>query len=321
MTERTVKLEEALRWAKAHWTASDGPLADSAWKTVPSASSLGPSPVDVTYADIDADEARRLHSPGSAPVVLRGAAVNWKATNTWTLEWFAANYGDHEVPTDDCNPDGSTVVRDLRDCIELTRQGAGGYARFSPLLITNPELTTHLDPVQMAEMCGAPIRQLLFQLFLGGAGTRTETHCAIGNNVFVQAYGEKIWRFVAPQFGGALEPMPTGRPYFASRATLHDESLDSHPDAPVHLVHLREGDVLLVPPFWWHQVDNPTESIGVAGRWHNLGHAFSQSAFMSLMTMTATNPNVIRANKDRKRFGYVYQETIDQASQPLANAA
>ena len=41
-------------------------------------------------------------------------------------------------------------------------------------------------------------------------------------------------------------------------------------------------------------------------------HAIDQSLFMTLMTLTATNPNVVRANKDRRRFGFVYQETVDQ---------
>lgn len=321
MGQKTVRIDEGIRWARSHWSTNDDRVLEEPWRSVPDSDGEDRVPLDVDFTSHDPAAIGAMHSPGSTPIVVRGGAAGWPATTTWSLDWFAQQYGDHEVPTDDREADGSTVVLPLRECIDRTKKGNGGYARFSPLLITNPELTEHLDLPVMADLCGAPMKRMLFQLFLGGANTTTETHCAVGNNIFVQAHGEKIWRFVAPEYSGALRPMPTGRPYFASRATLHDESLVSHPEAPVHEVHLRQGDVLLVPPFWWHQVDNPTESIGVAGRWHHLGHAFSQSTFMSLMTFTARNPNIIKANKDRQRFGYVYQETVDQAGQAVPEAA
>lgn len=322
MTWKTITPSEGARWALKHWTATSRGVATSPWKSIPSkGTSRHNAIVEVHLDEVTAEEVRALHSPGTAPVVIRGGARDWHATRTWSLDWFASHYGDHAVPTDERDSAGDTVVHPLRYCIDQTKQGNGGYARFSPLLQENPELTEYLDLKHMANLAGAPLSQLLFQVFLGGANTTTETHCAIGNNIFVQAHGEKIWRFVAPEFSAALQPVPTGRPYFASRATLHDESLHTHPNAPVHAVHLHAGDILLVPPFWWHQVDNPTESIGVAARWHHLAHAVSQSGYMSLMTLTARNPNIVRANKDRQRFGYVYQETVDQAGRPIKSAA
>ena len=245
--------------------------------------------------------------------MVRGGAEGWGATDRWTLDWFASEFGEHAVPTDDRDSDGETVVASLRQCIDRTRSGDGGYARFSPLIDERPELTADLDLPALAAMSGAPLSRTLFQLFIGGAGTTTETHCAVGNNAFVQVHGTKRWYFVPPSFTAALDPLPLGRPYFASTATLHDPTLATHPKAPIFEVELDQGDILLIPPFWWHQVENPTESIGVASRWHHLRHALSQSPFLTAMTATARHPNIVKANHDRRRFGFVYQETVDQA--------
>lgn len=309
-THRTIVPGEARRWALEHWGLK--PAATDTWKSRPSAQGSELAPVELSGTESVAD-IKALHAPGAPPVVVRGAARGWAATGRWSLDWLASDHGDHVVPTDDRDAGGNIVTVSLRDAVARTRAGESGYARFSPLLLERPELVNDLDLDYLLAVTGAAARAVLFQMFSGGAGTRTETHCAIGNNAFVQVHGEKLWRFVAPQHTAALSPLPFGRPYFASRSTLHDPSLDTHPNAPIHEVLLQAGDVLLVPPFWWHQVDNPTESIGVAMRWHHPMQALRQSAFMTLMTLTSRNPNVIKANRDRRRFGFVYQQTLDQA--------
>lgn len=332
-SERTVTTAEGLAWALKTWTATKpnsrfqrqpgNPL-----QTVPnrSADPMALAPVEIEVGGGEArhvthDRARSLHQPGSTPVVIRGAAADWVATGRWSLDFFAEYYGDHVVPIDGRDEHGDTRTASLRECVERTRDGDGGYTRFSPLMAEQPELVDDLDLEALAAMSGADMKRMLYQLFIGGAGTRTETHCAVGNNAFVQVHGEKTWYFVAPVHTASLRPLPLGRPYFASTATLHDPSLPTHPDALVYPVHLRAGDVLLIPPFWWHQVDNPTESIGVASRWHHPAHFLSQSVFLTLMTLSATNPNVVRANADRRRFGFVYQETVEQAHELVDTSA
>ena len=309
---------EALRWALEHWGIR--PPQKGTWKTHPAARLSGasaaaaeePAPRIVSASE-PIESIRALHAPGTTPVVIRDAARFWRATSHWSLDWLADNHGDHVVPTDDRDSRGEILSVPLRDAVERTRAGESGYARFSPLLIERPELVDDLDLDYLLKVTGSFERAVLFQLFSGGAGTRTETHCAIGNNAFVQVHGEKVWRFVAPHHSATLSPLPFGRPYFASTATLHDPTLATHAEAPIHEVLLHAGDVLLVPPFWWHQVDNPTESIGVAMRWHHPMQALRQSAFLTMMTLTARYPNVIKANRDRRRFGFVYQQTLDQA--------
>jgi len=312
--KRTVVAREAWRWALEHWGAR--PPQPATWTTAPARpvdiDGDEPEPI-IVCGETPVEEVRALHAPGSVPIVIRGAARSWPATSSWSLDWLAAHHGDHEVSTSERDADGSIVAIPLRDAMERTRAGRPGYARFSPLLIERPELVDDLDLDYLLAATGSHPRAVLFQLFAGATGTRTETHCAVGNNAFAQVHGEKIWRFVAPRHSAALNPLPFGRPYFGSAATLHDPRLSTHPDVPIHDVHLLPGDVLLVPPFWWHQVDNPTESIGVAMRWHHPLQAFKQSTFMTLMTLTSRRPNIVRANRDRRRFGFIYEQTMDQS--------
>lgn len=322
--KRTVVASEAWQWALEHWGVREP--QPGTWHSEPMSRANGLRTPSATPITLNAEESRAsdiqaMHRPGGAPVVIRGAARSWKATTTWSLDWLAEHHGDHVVPTDDRDADGDIHSVPLREAVERTRAGQSGYARFSPLLLERPELVDDLDLSYLLQVTGTRARGVLFQLFSGGIGTRTETHCAIGNNAFVQVHGEKIWRFVAPQYSAALRPLPFGRPYFASATTLHDPSLATHPDVPIHEVHLQAGDVLLVPPFWWHQVDNPTESIGVAMRWHHPMQALRQSAFMTAMTLTARHPNVVQANKDRRRFGFVYQQTLDQSRSLLESTS
>ena len=322
MRHRTFIPTQGMRWAWRHWRHA-GPGEHSL--SVPHSNLDGEAlsalaPVEIAVGPTEAEHAkvRDLHRPGSSPVVARGAARDWQATKEWTLDTLAERFGGHQVPTNERTAAGEIVAIALSECVSRTRNGAAGYARFSPLMLEHPELASELDVHALMRMSGAPARRTLFQMFIGGAGTTTETHCAVGNNAFVQVHGTKVWRFVAPQFSAALDPLPLGRPYFASQATLHDPALSTHPHVPIFTVELQPGDVLLVPPFWWHQVDNPTESIGVACRWHDPRQALAQSAFLTLMTLTSTNPNVIAANRDRRRFGFVYQDTIDHAKQVMA---
>lgn len=41
-----------------------------------------------------------------------------------------------------------------------------------------------------------------------------------------------------------------------------------------YTVHLKPGDVFYNPPFMWHTIQNPTDSIGVGYRYIKMSHAF-----------------------------------------------
>jgi hypothetical protein len=61
-------------------------------------------------------------------------------------------------------------------------------------------------------------------------------------------------------------------------------------------VTLSPGDLLLIPPFWWHEVENITpESIGVSTRWAYLTpHTTNRVFFPWVMYRLPTTAKVIR---------------------------
>lgn len=307
----SVKAIEGFQWLRLSRKAKDG-FSDSPLNPIKtlinSSEEYQLAPIEIPQEMSDA-QVKELHWGQQAPLVLRGRAKSWRACSQWTLDFLAESYQDHRVPV--AGEEGETVS--LAEAVKRTRQGEKVYSRFSPLITEHPELLDDLDLETICNVSGANPKQVLFQLFIGGEGTRTETHCAVGNNVFTQLHGRKVWRLVAPHFTANLGPLPLGRPYFASLAELDKAEFISEMDLVVHEVVLEEGDILLVPPFWWHQVDNLSDSIGLATRWHSLRHALRQSRFLSLATLLANNPNIVQANKDRAEFGFVYQSTVRQA--------
>jgi hypothetical protein len=88
---------------------------------------------------------------------------------------------------------------------------------------------------------------------------------------FVQLHGEKSWVLLPPATAFAA-------PRFADRAAVRDVFFRPTRNWPPHIrdavsavpgiLHcsLRPGEMLLVPPMWWHATENHGESFGIGGR-------------------------------------------------------
>ena len=61
-------------------------------------------------------------------------------------------------------------------------------------------------------------REVKHQLFMGGAGTSTQMHCAIGSNLFIQIYGRKQWWIYSNKNSPLLEPI-VDRSWIGKRGT------------------------------------------------------------------------------------------------------
>ena len=90
-------------------------------------------------------------------------------------------------------------------------------------------------------------------------------------------------------------------PFFYSQVDALDEDILSVAQhLPVYDSVLEPGDVLFNPAFFWHQVHNLSDSIGVGYRWTDMKQAMRVSKTQTIITMTATNPSVwsLRHQKD-----------------------
>ena len=146
-----------------------------------------------------------------------------------------------------------------------------------------------------------PFDSLRVNLWSGvGAHTATHRDGAHMHNLFLQVRGEKAFALVAPNNSPEMEPMDRFGMPNASDLSLFEElakrdkgvsasgnvvtsklnrnreipanfaefDLQSYSDFPIHSSLLHTGDILYVPPGWWHEFkapkDNPTHSVSLS---------------------------------------------------------
>ena len=69
------------------------------------------------------------------------------------------------------------------------------------------------------------------------------------------------------------------------------------------------GDVMYVPPYWWHQVRNPTPSIGVGYRFNDLPAMGRGSATQTLLLLLATDPPLYKTLQLKGEFAAIFAGT------------
>lgn len=108
--------------------------------------------------------------------------------------------------------------------------------------------------------CGFPEISDEITIWLGSTGAHTSCHYdSYGRNVVVQAYGRKRWILFSPH---TPNMSPTRIPY--EESSVYSERTFFSPNDPnqnrdiseyAYIVDLEPGDVLIIPPKWWHYVE------------------------------------------------------------------
>ncbi len=206
------------------------------------------------------------------PLVIEGLARDSEACRNWSIDYFDQNYGNLEVLI--TNPDQSIAPGSLHSVLadikaeKTTRQYVQNTA---DIFNQCPELEAQLPIENLKTLVGDLGTHCGSQLFLGGRDTGTSYHCASNFNCFVMVHGEKEWRFVDPAYSAWMYPfMPESALFGFSPVPAFDasERFPLYRRVPTLVTHLKPGDMLLNPPWWWHAVRNVTpSSIGVATRW------------------------------------------------------
>lgn len=131
-----------------------------------------------------------------------------------------------------------------------------------------PEIETSLHPMQplFVDATGVQVN-----LWLGRRGITTATHFDASWNFFAQLRGHKRFTLVPPN-GTALL-----RPYSCLHPHIGHAQVDLAQVAPAQWdgvtgwqpleVELGRGDLLVVPPFWWHKVETLTDGAVAVNAW------------------------------------------------------
>jgi hypothetical protein len=274
----------------------------------------------------DGATAQPLYHP-YYPEVFRGAAREWPCAKKWTFDFFAEKFGDKEVTLtnnrglvvkgqNDLKKNGDDEAYDtirLRDYIAELKAGSRKYLKFSQMIHESSELQADFNTEWLMKFHRSRKLKKLFFLFIGGPSTNTPIHNAAPPTVFVQIQGTKRWTFFPANDRLFLGVRPDRRSYYFTDANP-DKTDD--PDFPL-LKHasgrellLHAGDVVWFPAYCWHQVENVTESIGVAYKWFHIQSALRASRMLTSLFFCSTNPTLFQSAimaRIRKRE-YIFQK-------------
>ena len=267
----------------------------------------------LTAAEFQRDFAR----PGR-PVVVRGYGTELPALRKWTPDFFAERYGHIQVNA----VDGTTrTIDDLEEGtghvstrhmswseqIERMKEGHSDYlAFFGDVFSHDPSLLDDLEIDQLRPYLGRRLfGQPMPKLFLGASTTSTQWHCAELQNLFVEISGRKRWLLAAPADTPCFDPRisTSSQQYCHSMIDFRDPDTDRYPlyaYMQTWEVILEPGDLLYIPPFWWHCVENLTDTMGVALWWPNLGPALRSHPTLAWLTVLSPQ-HVIRMTVEHIR--------------------
>lgn len=119
-------------------------------------------------------------------------------------------------------------------------------------------------------------RGLQSNLWLGASGTSVETHFDLSHNLFFLAAGQKTFRLLPPSAHHRLRLHPS---WHGSHLAAQVRPTDAEFGAlGGYEVTLRAGDVLYLPPGWFHHVRSDERNVGLnlwthslaTDAWHHL---------------------------------------------------
>lgn len=205
----------------------------------------------------------------NTPLVIEKRLAGWPATEKWTLDYLAARFGDRVVevqsdrgrdPTYEMNSDHHKKSMKLADYIGLIREGpANEFYMTANNFGHNQKVLAELfddlgDLPEFFDPAAANAKRGM--LWLGPAGTITQLHHDLTNNLMVQVVGRKMVKMISP----LDTPKLYNHKHVYSRITDVDSPDIDHAAFPLYKeativpVPLNPGDVLFIPIGWWHHV-------------------------------------------------------------------
>lgn len=248
------------------------------------------------------DAFRKAHVPEWEPVVFRGVAKQWPAVRKWNLDYFAETFPDTKAVLGDQHglfgekETGEYEISTLGKVVAGINAGRNMCLRFSPIIDENPHLKDDLDMKWLEGFRGPLSVRGLPQFFLAPGGIYTPMHCALECNAFVQISGKKRWILYPAMYQPMVEPVPDRRVYYHTDFHPDRESprFPLGPYAPAYEVVLDEGDVMYIPPFAWHHVENLTNTIAIGYRYNSLRTAMRTAWPLTVGRFMATRPTIFR---------------------------
>ncbi|KAK7874250.1 hypothetical protein R5R35_006286 [Gryllus longicercus] len=266
-------------------TAKEKVLSNSAPAVPPLCS--GPTTPVPTLSLPSLQQFSNDHFKPHLPVLLAGAANHWPARHRWcSLEYLCRVAGARTVPVElgahYVDPTWSQRLMTLESFVEkhvkcesqisASDNSQLGYLAQHPLFDQVPELRADIC---IPEYCCLSDKQDEsldpdINAWFGPAGTISPLHFDPKHNLLTQVVGAKRVLLYAPEVSAALYPHE--EPLLSNTAQVDPENPDytSFPDfqkAQAWECTLQPGDMLYIPPRWWHHVRSLSVSFSVSFWW------------------------------------------------------
>jgi len=172
----------------------------------------------------------------------------------------------------------------------------------------------NLDTLKTAEPKISPKTWLKINLFMGGPGTGSSLHCAVGGNFFFNVHGRKKWVLIHPKYSKFLKSTPSKDFEFVISGYDMENQSEILKKIPKYEVILEPGDVLYVASWWWHYVKNMTDfTIGCSVRDHSAyWQSFKNNPMFMLMSPypIRINPLILKLAKLIKGREYLLESSM-----------
>lgn len=221
-----------------------------------------------------------LNEKFNRPYVYRKAGIEWLAAKQWSLNYFVNNYGSEIIYVMD-SPDTNLIGLDsgkkeyvemlLEDFISKIQEGqmtedAYFYMFQSKLLEKNENLKNQYSfPNLFLDYTWVDY------LWISPDVAKTPLHFDRQYIISYQVTGSKKFIFYSPDNPGEFYRINT-EPKLSHFSTVDPYSIDRNlfpnfPESPDFEFDLHKGDILYIPPRWWHCVISTETSISVTRNW------------------------------------------------------
>ncbi|KAL9233638.1 hypothetical protein vseg_008608 [Gypsophila vaccaria] len=213
------------------------------------------------------------------PVIISDAMSHWPARSRWnSLDYLTRVAGDRTVPVEVgknylCSEWKQELIT-FSQFLERIQSGNSSvvptYLAQHPLFDQIKELRKDVLVPDYCYVGGGELRSI--NAWFGPAGTVTPLHHDPHHNILAQVVGKKYIRLYPSSLSEELYPHSETMLRNSSQVDLDNIDDDAFPKArDLDFVDciLDEGEMLYIPPKWWHYVRSLTTSMSVSFWWSN----------------------------------------------------
>ncbi|CAO2832919.1 unnamed protein product [Amaranthus hypochondriacus] len=208
------------------------------------------------------------------PVILSDSMAHWPARARWnSLDYLKRVAGGRTVPVEvgknylcsEWKQELITFSQFLERIQSSNTSAVPTYLAQHPLFDQIKELRKDIVVPDYCYAGGGELRSI--NAWFGPAGTITPLHHDPHHNIYAQVVGKKYVRLYAASLSEELHPHSEFMLSNSSQVDLYDIDDNSFPkvkDLEFMDCILDEGEMLYIPPKWWHYVRSLTPSLSVS---------------------------------------------------------